>query len=136
MGMLGEVKDLNYILREKAISKGSVTECIDERSLEVRRVGDLVAVITVNAHPLAGYDVPRGVPVYVIGARESDSKGRITVWREGFVEHPKYSHLCTSAHASKYLPLEGLTRMFELICSADDILDLKNFINRFYGTVC
>jgi hypothetical protein len=75
-----------------------------------------------------------GVPVCVIGAREKDSAEKLSVWRAGFVHHPKHRYIYTSAHVSGLIPIKAYHRFLENIRTADDIVELRNMINKFYGT--
>ncbi|MEK6969846.1 MAG: hypothetical protein AABW48_05455 [Nanoarchaeota archaeon] len=131
------MSDAVYILQRKPIDKGSVQQVLDPGSLNPRPVQSLEAVLVVDARKGAGYgQIPSGQPVYVIGARETETPEPLSVWRTGFVDHPEHYSLCTSAHASKFIPLAAYQRMMENIKNGDDIIELKNFINKFYGTAC
>ena len=144
MKQLYKVRTEIYVLNSKPIQKGSITECINGYSLDennnfvTRPVHNLEAVLVVNPHPLAGrnFQFENGEPIRVIGVRETDSFERLSVWREGFVDHPEYHSLCTSAHASGLIPLEAYQRMMENIKTADDVVELKKMINKYFDVVC
>ena len=140
MRSLYDVKSEIYILNSKIIQKGSITECVNGcEPNETRLIGNLELVLVIDPHPFAGvgYSSGRmGDPIRVIGLREVDSSEELSVWREGFAKHPEYGVLCTSAHASGLIPLETYKTMMENIKTGDDLVGLKNMINKYFGVSC
>jgi hypothetical protein len=141
---LGKLQLRPYVLCRKSIKKGSITECtngcrIDEETNEflTRPVNDLVAVLVIDPRPSAGrgYEHSKfGVPIYVIGVRETDSDEKVTIHGEGFVHHPKHNGLYTSGHASGLIPLDAFHRFMDIIITADDVVELQTHLRKFYRT--
>ena len=140
-----KMHQLVYVLERKPIDKGNITKVYNhDKSLEsgdkdrTRSVGDLEAVLVVDATPGVGefYGGERGQSVYVIGAREVGSRERLSVWRVRFVDHPEHYHIFTSAYVSKFVPLEAYKEIMKNIKTADDLVELRELINKFYNTNC
>jgi len=146
MKRLYEVKSEIYVLKSKPIERGSIAVCTNgcgladnKGNLATRPVGPLETVLVVNPHPQAGNDFQfRKInePVRVIGVREVNSTEPLSVYRDGFVNHPDYFAIYTSPHASGLIPVEAYLQMMENIRTADDVVGLKVMINKYYGVVC
>jgi len=130
-----------YILKRKQVSRGTIRECTNgiRNPGETRPTHELEAVLVLDARPFSCRDRYAndkvGEPVRVIGLREIDSSEPLFVWRIGFVLHPKHYYICTSAMASGLIPIESYLKIMKNLKTGDDVVELKNCINKFYG-VC
>ena len=143
-----------YVLYRKRIQNGSI-----KTNTHGKKLKQLEAVLIVDPNPHNYQNARFGEPIRVIGVKRvldstykpkgfmsygnfsikvdgRDDPNWITVWRDGFVCVPDNYYICTSAHASGLIPLDTYIEMFKHIRTADDVVDLKKFINKAFDTVC
>ncbi len=149
---------LIYLLDMKPIGCGSISYIKDITDMfgpnlkvvnpcghGTRAAKDLYAILMVDVSPsnqLFYGSGSIGRPICVIGAVERERNDRLReelktanlIGDSDFVETPKGIPVCTPTRASRYLDIRTYRTLLNNIKTADDILELRGFMEKFLYT--
>ena len=128
----GEIIERKSIARGQINVVGVVTAGCGQKHISADTELELVLVEADSS--LVIEEFGKKNTIYVLGARPINSKQQVTVWREGFVYSEKDLFLYTSPKVPLTKP--QAKQYMQSTKTLDDLVKLRNDLNKRYRTVC